>query len=85
MGLAKFLDGSEYFLVLVRHIGQHGLGACNFGLKVGVRKRFSNDITNCVGLWENSVNEVISDVSLSADRGTREGTVLSNQIDIDIE
>jgi len=85
MGLAKFLDGSEYILVLLRHIGQHGLGACNYGLKFGVRKRLSNDITDCVGLWENSVNEVISDVSLSADRGTRGGSVLSNQIDIDIE
>jgi hypothetical protein len=85
MGLAELLGGGEYFLVLLRHIGQHRLGAFKYGFKFGVRKRLSNDITDCVGLWENSVNEVISDVSLSANRGTRDRAVLSNQVHINVE
>lgn len=85
MGLAELLGGGEYFLVLLRHIGQHRLGAFKYGLKFGVRKGLSNDIADSVGLWENSVNEIISDVSLSANRGTRDGTVLSNQVHINIE
>jgi hypothetical protein len=69
MGLAELLDGREYFLVFLRHIGQHRLGTFHYALKFGVimRKWLSNDIADCVRFWENSVDEVVSDVSLSAD------------------
>lgn len=85
MSLAKLLDGGEYFLVLLRHIGQHRLGTFHYGLKFRVRKWLSDDIADRVGLWENPVDEIVSDVSLSAYRGTRDGTVLSNQVDINTE
>ena len=76
MCLAERLDGEEHFLVLLRHISQNGLGAFVHGLEARDWERLSYDITNRVGFRKDSVHKVVSDMSLSADRRSREGAVL---------